>query len=57
MNLKPCPFCGSLDLKVTPIAGQIAGSYILCLKCGCNGPYKEHVSDAIEAWNKREANR
>lgn len=41
--LKPCPFCGSLDLPVLP--GQVR-----CLRCQAQGPLSDSPRDA---WNER----
>lgn len=46
-QLKPCPFCGSLDLVET-------GTAIMCFKCGATGP--DSTSDNEDyLWNNRPA--
>lgn len=51
-ELKPCPFCGSDDLKVwaTSIPYQ---SFVECRKCCCIGPDCVTTDEAIAAWNRR----
>ena len=56
-NLKPCPFCGSINLKDCYVT-------IKCLDCGAEGPkmnggrnddhadYVDH-EEAVNAWNAR----
>ena len=41
--LKPCPFCGSLDLPVLP-------GHVRCLRCQAQGPLSDNQRDA---WNTR----
>lgn len=43
-QLKPCPFCGSLDLDVT--------QWIECNSCGAFGPSPSDTGD-LSAWNTR----
>lgn len=56
-DLKPCPFCGSLDLEDCCI-------YVKCNQCLAEGPkmnegrFDDHADwtdheNAIKAWNKR----
>ena len=63
-KLKPCPFCGSTDIKFDPdeiccpIQYSVQGQ---CNDCGAQEPSgsgvydskKDAINDAIEAWNTR----
>lgn len=60
LKLKPCPFCGSKNLKIDCSGGSTC---IVCYKCFSHGTdfdnrkwaYRgsEAEARAIEAWNKR----
>lgn len=59
VDLSPCPFCGSTNLRY-----EFAGSqgYIECNECGTEGPCDERAADPIcdcdaacDAWNRRAA--
>lgn len=52
-KLKPCPFCGGVDLRVR---NEINGAWIECNDCCISFEYGEAtcVEDCIEAWNRRE---
>lgn len=47
-KLKPCPFCGSVDLTNN-------GHFVECDDCGAQGPctYPIPNEGIIEAWNRR----
>lgn len=55
-ELKPCPFCGSNELKI--LCGE-CGVFVGCTICGCCTkavPLSENYAakpEAIEAWNRR----
>ena len=62
-ELKPCPFCGSSDIRVVV---TVTGTQIYCDNCLVSilrGPFAESESlaeaeekskpNAIEAWNRR----
>ena len=63
MELKPCPFCGSRDVKV--YAYQDGGICVKCLDCYCQTQpsndfcisdakkYKSAFEKSVEAWNRR----
>jgi len=56
---KPCPFCGSTDIKVTSEGSQFEGfwSVAKCVKCGASVSGKDSSEKAaIEAWNRRVNN-
>ena len=46
VDLKPCPFCGSLSVA-------IVGSFVRCGGCGAVGPYGYTNEEAAERWNRR----
>jgi Lar family restriction alleviation protein len=52
IKLKPCPFCGSEDIK-------LFGTTVNCCNCyaqsysSLHGVAKERMKDAIEKWNRR----
>lgn len=53
-RLKPCPFCGSKNVKVW----GVEGFWVECEECNCKGPYPlsmlhDDVDSAIAAWNRR----
>lgn len=59
--LKPCPFCGSLNLKTTTTTmghGNLT-CCIQCYRCGCCGPddmtaaYNNTKMSIEELWNER----
>ncbi len=49
IELKGCPFCGSLDLIVEPYYDE---SYVRCQSCDCDGPTGEYEECQIK-WNQR----
>ena len=52
-ELKPCPFCGSTNVKIMT-NGE--GWWVECLKCGAMSGIGEYSDDeAIETWNRRAA--
>jgi Lar family restriction alleviation protein len=61
MKLKPCPFCGSEDLRISKlpkisndlITFEMIPSCVSCMTCGADGPKAAYVDDVIEAWNQR----
>lgn len=50
-KLKPCPLCGSDEVKLVQPPHQ---NYIECLECEATGPNLPTDEDAIAAWNRRE---
>lgn len=49
-RMKPCPFCGSTDLRSEKAAGSFA---IYCFSCGATGPDGSPKDVATALWNKR----
>ena len=50
MELKPCPFCGSLR---TEVAYLYFRPYIICQTCHAQIPCYNNYKAAKEAWNRR----
>lgn len=51
-ELKPCPFCGSENVRDSCDCGYF---WVECVDCGCSGPRSfENYEWAIEKWNRRE---
>ena len=48
-NLKPCPFCGSSDIKQEYNGPHGYEPYVVCVDCGCC------VDGKFGAWNTRAA--
>lgn len=55
--LKPCPFCGSADVKYEFCSSQ---GFVECQTCGAAGPIVEKAADphcdeeaGFQAWNQR----
>ena len=63
-KLKPCPFCGSTDIKFAAFDAEDEGSVLcmMCNKCEACGPIIDPMPNndyfeeqqAIAAWNRRE---
>lgn len=49
-ELKPCPFCGSLNVH----AIYAPDCWVKCLDCGAGGPERNSIETAAEAWNGRQ---
>ncbi len=47
-KLKPCPFCGGKARHF-----ECLEYVVKCLDCDAEGPIRETVEAAIEAWNRR----
>ena len=60
IKLKPCPFCGSTNVKIVgnhtnDDCGWYYSYYVFCRDCGARGAEKrdEEKPLAIRAWNRR----
>jgi Lar family restriction alleviation protein len=51
-ELKPCPFCGSLDL-FPPETSWFKLYFVSCLVCDAEGPLAVSVELAKKRWNER----
>jgi Lar family restriction alleviation protein len=49
--LKPCPFCGAVNLRIDD-AGPSAVS-VMCLECRVEGPPADTGEQAGQLWNRR----
>lgn len=58
MNIKECPFCGSVDTRmhnhVVTNKWKIVGLewFVQCLDCHVEGPSEDSREFAIKAWNE-----
>lgn len=56
-ELKPCPFCGGegrINTRTFSDAdADVGNSYIECIECGVETPWRLTESEAIAAWNRR----
>lgn len=52
-TLKPCPFCGSDDVRLMPDHMDRRDSYVLCRSCGARSTSAFSAKDAVEMWNQR----
>lgn len=52
-ELKPCPFCGSTDLRIHKSDTHLPVRFVMCNNKDCNteGPTDLGESGAIEKWN------
>lgn len=50
-ELKPCPFCGSKDLRISHVGRD--WNSVICRDCGGEGPEELGREDAISSWNRR----
>lgn len=52
-RLKPCPFCGILDIEPDPGA---RGFIFFCVNCGAKGPDLDNTNleEAAGIWNTRD---
>ena len=54
-DAKPCPFCGSRDLRLEDIGGE-SYLFVECKRCKADGPHDnddEREDRAVTRWNKR----
>ena len=55
-ELKPCPFCGSIYIKVLELGyiKEISQHYVMCENCyATTYQYYRYRDRAIKAWNMR----
>jgi Lar family restriction alleviation protein len=53
-KLKPCPFCGSLDLEVDHLGDEERPFFVVsCSTCEAEGPISRTELRARQAWNTR----
>lgn len=61
IEIVPCPFCGSENVKPVHISGEHGYSYskdfVTCISCGASGSVikndegRNHMVEAINKWN------
>jgi Lar family restriction alleviation protein len=54
MNLKPCPFCGSTDVRILGVRGFRFGH---CYRCKADGPTTYPRQEAADKWNERATDK
>lgn len=57
-ELKPCPFCGSTELRyISTVSIWLENyGYVKCSRCGCTVPVRMHgenVKEPCAEWNRR----
>lgn len=52
-ELKPCPWCNSLNLRVSGYWDTDLGCFVVCKICEAHGPIYESEEFAVKAWNNR----
>lgn len=52
-NLKPCPFCGGVDIQPEALF-SVDLYWIECWECGATSGNGESDDEAITKWNTRE---
>ena len=50
-KLEPCPFCGSVDIKIKAVNGELPSA--VCQSCGVTSGYGCSFVDVAEIWNRR----
>lgn len=50
MKIKRCPFCGSKAVNCKP-DDRDRQYRVQCAACSAEGPHKEEVQEAVNAWN------
>ena len=58
--MKPCPFCGSANIKefVYPyMKPGLRGCFVFCAKCGAQTGKHESIEKARTVWNHRTNER
>jgi len=57
--MKPCPFCGSVDLRTSTTSKIEDNKFVCqiqciqCMFCGAEGPKKFYVNDPVSKWDDR----
>lgn len=56
-KLKPCPFCGTGNIKLKKITCYDVIYFCECPNCASRGPMiKNSLKSAVKAWNRRADN-
>lgn len=58
-ELKPCPFCGSNEIRIIDSITNfnIPVTYVICCNCQSRGASKREKQKAINMWNTRKRSR
>jgi Lar family restriction alleviation protein len=51
--IKSCPFCDNSKSSLFSLGFDGGLNYVICLKCGANGPTSDTERGAIRKWNGR----
>jgi Lar family restriction alleviation protein len=52
--IKPCPFCASRDVVVSPLGTQVRPFFAVeCGECEATGPLSRSYDGAVDMWNFR----
>lgn len=54
-DLKPCPFCGGLEIYDT--SRETYSFWLFCKDCGAYGPVGKNYENAVKLWNDRRRKR
>lgn len=49
-ELKPCPFCGSVNVEISPYDGK---NVVICMNCFCKNSGNVDLKKSKETWNRR----
>jgi hypothetical protein len=48
--IKPCPFCGSDDVKLVPAPGVLKWHHVCCMSCGASVGSEESWNTRADGW-------
>jgi len=50
MELKPCPFCGGVEMRICDVHGDL---FVRCGRCGARTRLTTTQKEAVDAWQQR----